>query len=249
MATPPAFESQTAIVAGGSRGLGRGIAEALAARKMRVVILARDAAQLQTAAKELRAEPVAADVADAIASGRLLQELKPDLLVLCAGASPLLRPFHLHTWQTFSQNWETDTKATFAWLRDALLLPMKSGSHVIVISSAATIHGSPLSGGYAGAKRMQWFLAEYADQEAARLKLNIRFHCLLPVLNPNTDLGRAAIAAYARRADVSTEEFTKRFSPALTPAIIGRAIVELHENSSQWEKLAYQVGGNGLVSI
>ena len=249
MATPPAFESQTAIVTGGSRGLGRGIAEALTARKMRVVILARDAAQLQTAAKELCAEPVAADVADAIASGRLLQELKPDVLVLCAGASPLLRPLHLHTWQTFSQNWETDTKATFAWLRDALLLPMKSGSHVIVISSAAAIHGSPLSGGYAGAKRMQWFLAEYADQEAARLKLNIRFHCLLPVLNPNTDLGRAAIAAYARRADVSTEEFTKRLSPALTPAIIGRAIVELHENSSQWEKLAYQVGGNGLVPI
>ena len=96
---------------------------------------------------------------------------------------------------------------------------------------------------------MQWFLAEYADQEAARLKLNIRFHCLLPVLNPNTDLGRAAMAAYALRAGVSTEEFAKRFSPALTPAIIGRAIVELHENSSQWEKLAYQVGGNSLVPI
>jgi NAD(P)-dependent dehydrogenase (short-subunit alcohol dehydrogenase family) len=249
MADSTTSKSQTAIVTGGSRGLGRGIAEALLARKMRVVILARDAARLERVAKELRAEPVAADVADAMVSGRLLQELQPDLLVLCAGASPLLRPFHLHTWETFSENWETDSKATFAWLQDALLLPMKSGSHVIVVSSAAAIQGSPLSGSYAGAKRMQWFLAEYAAQEAARLRLNIRFHCLLPVLNPNTDLGRATMAAYAQRAGVSMEEFGKRFTPALTPAIIGQAVVELHEDPPRWDKVAYQVGGNGLVSI
>lgn len=240
---------QTAIVTGGSRGLGRGIAEALVSRKMRVVILARDAERLQTASKELGAESVAADVADSMVSGRLLQELQPDLVVLCAGATPLLRPFHLHTWETFAQNWETDTKAAFNWLRDALLLPMKSGSHVVVISSMAASHSSPLSGGYAGAKRMQWFLAEYAAEEAARLKLNIRFHCLLPVLNPSTHLGRATMAAYAQRAGISTDEFAKRFNPPLTPAIVGRALVELHENPSRWDKLAYQLGGNGLVAV
>lgn len=240
---------ETAIVTGGSRGLGRGIAAALVAGKMRVVILARDANRLQTVSSELGADPIAADVADSMASGRLLQELQPDLLVLCAGASPLLRPFHLHTWETFAQNWETDTKATFAWLRDALLLPMKSGSHVIVISSMAATHGSPLSGGYAGAKRMQWFIAEYAAQEAARLKLNIRFHCLLPTLNPNTDLGRATVAAYAQRAGVSAQEFANRFTPPLTPDIMGQAVVDLHENRSRWDKLAYQVSGAGLMPV
>lgn len=242
-------KAETAIVTGGSRGLGRGIAEALVARKMRVVILARDAKRLQMAARELGAEPVVADVADSVVSGRLLQEVQPDLLVLSAGASPLLRPFHLHTWETFSENWESDAKATFAWLRDALLLPMKSGSHVIVISSAAAMQGSPLSGAYAGAKRMQWFIAEYAAQEAVRLKLDIRFHCLLPVLNPNTDLGRATIAAYAVRAGVSAEEFAKRFSPALTPEIIGQAVVDLHENPRRWDKVAYRIGGDGLAPL
>ena len=241
--------SETAIVTGGSRGLGRGIADALVARKMRVVILARDATRLQTVSSELGAEPIAADVADSMVSGRLLQELQPDLLVICAGASPLLRPFHLHTWETFAQNWETDTKATFAWLRDTLLLPMKSGAHVIVISSMAATHGSPLSGGYAGAKRMQWLIAEYAAEEAARLHLDIRFHCLLPTLNPNTNLGRATMAAYAQRAGVSMEDFAKRFSPSLTPTIIGQAVVDLHENQSRWNKLAYQVGGAGLVPV
>jgi hypothetical protein len=113
----------------------------------------------------------------------------------------------------------------------------------------AATHGSPLSGGYAGAKRMQWFIAEYAAQEAARLKLNIRFHCLLPTLNPNTDLGRATVAAYAQRAGVSAQEFANRFTPPLTPDIMGQAVVDLHENRSRWDKLAYQVSGAGLMPV
>ena len=240
---------ETAIVTGASRGLGRGIAEALAARKMRVVALAHDAEHLAPVAREIGAEPVVADVADSVASGRLLQDLNPDLLVLCAGALPLLRPLHFHSWETFSRNWEIDARATFNWVRDALLLPMKSGSHIIVISSMASILGSPLSGSYAGAKRMQWLIAEYAFEESARLKLNIRFHCLLPTLNPNTDLGRATMAAYALRAGVRTEDFVKRFDPPLTPAIIGQAVVDLHENPARWDKLAYRVSGDGLVPL
>lgn len=246
---PVPLNTQTAIVTGGSRGLGRGIVEALIAKKMRVVALARDGARLEAAARETHSEYVVADVADALTAGRLLQEFRPDLLVLCAGALPLLRPFHLHTWETFSGTWEVDAKATFVWLRDALLLPMKPGSHVVVVSSIAATHGSPLSGSYAGAKRMQWMLAEYAFEEANRLGLNIRVHCLLPMLNPSTGLGRATIAAYAERAGVSAEEFAGRFAPVLTPAIMGRAVAELHENPDKWEQLAYRIGGDGLRPV
>jgi NAD(P)-dependent dehydrogenase (short-subunit alcohol dehydrogenase family) len=170
---------------------------------MRVVAVARRPANPEAAAKVMRVEHVPADVAHEVTACRLLQDFRPDLLVLCAGASPLQRPLHLHSWETFSQNWEMDAKATFVWLRTALLLPMKPGSHVVIVSSMAAVNGSPLSGSYAGAKRMQWFLANYASQEASRMKLDFRFHCLLPVLNPSTDLGRAAIAAYADRAGAS----------------------------------------------
>ncbi len=65
-------------------------------------------------------------------------------------------------------------------------------------------------------------MADYAMQEVTRLKLGVRIHCLLPTLNPNTDLGRAAVAAYAERSGVSAEQFAKRLMPALTPAIMGR---------------------------
>src|SRR5215467_3919266 len=102
---------------------------------------------------------------------------------------------------------------------------MEAGSHVVIVSSMAAINGSPLSGGYAGAKRTLWFMAEYASQEISRLKLGIHIHCLLPTLNPNTELGREAVAAYADRAGVSFEEFAGRLEPQLTPAIMGDADV------------------------
>jgi NAD(P)-dependent dehydrogenase (short-subunit alcohol dehydrogenase family) len=242
--------SKTAVVTGGSRGLGRGVVQALVAHGVRVVAVARDGPGLEALARELAdVEPIVADAADEFVAGRLLQERQPDLVVLVAGASPLLRPLQHHSWETFSQNWEVDAKSTFVWLRNALLLPMKPGSHIVIVSSTAAINGSPLSGSYAGAKRTQWFMADYASQEVKRLKLGLHIHCLLPMLNPNTDLGRAAIAAYAKRGGVSVDEFAKRLAPHLTPAIMGEAVVELHSDPVRWDKLAYQIGGQGLKEL
>jgi NAD(P)-dependent dehydrogenase (short-subunit alcohol dehydrogenase family) len=243
-------KTPTAIVTGGSRGLGRGVVQALGARGVHVVALAHEDEGLKALAREIvGVDTVCADAADEAVVGRLMQDRKPDLVVLCAGASALLRPLHLHSWETFSQNWEVDARSTFTWLRNALRVPMKPGSHVVVISSMAAINGSPLSGSYAGAKRMLWFMAEYAAQEIGRLKLGIRIHCLLPTLNPNTDLGRAGIAAYAERAGVSFDEFAKRLAPHLTPAVMGDAIVDLYSNPAKWDKLAYQIGGAGLKPV
>ena len=250
MTAPSASPSQTAIVTGGSRGLGRGVVEALTARGMHVVALARHAEGLTLLAREFaNIDTVVADAADELIAGRLLQERQPDLVVLAAGASALLRPLHHHSWETFSQNWEVDAKAAFVWLRNALLLPMKPGSHIVIVSSMAAINGSPLSGSYAGAKRMLWLMADYAAQEVSRLKLGIHIHCLLPTLNPNTDLGRAAMAAYAERAGMSQDDFAKRLAPHLTPAIMGDAVIELYSNPSRWDKVAYQIGGGGLEPL
>ncbi len=250
MAQTLSSQQPTAIVTGGSRGLGRGIAQALVARGVHVIALARDAAGLEALTRELaKVEPVVADAAEEIVAARLLQERQPNLVVLCAGASALLRPLHLHSWETFSLNWEVDAKSVFVWLRNALLLPMKPGGHIVIVSSMAAINGSPLSGSYAGAKRMLWFMTDYAQQEINRLKLGIHIHCLLPTLNPHTDLGRAGVAAYAERAQISFEEFAKRLMPHLTPAVMGDAVVELYLNPGRWDKVAYQIGGAGLKPL
>ena len=243
-------ENVTAVVVGGSRGLGRGIVEALRSRRMRVIVVAREASQLASLAAELPGiETIAADASEEIAAARVRMTVQPDVLVLCAGASPILRPLHLHTWETFSINWEVDAKMAFVWLRDQLLLPARPGAHVVVVSSGAAERGSPLSGGYAGAKRTQWFLAEYAAAEAKRLGVDLRMHCLLPQLNPSTELGKAAIAAYAERAGIQPGDFEQRFGPPLTPSILGQAVLSLVTEPEKWPDLAYRVSGSGLAAL
>jgi len=146
MAETVASQQPTAIVTGGSRGLGRGIAQALVARGVYVIALARDAASLEALARAVaNVEPVVADAADEIVAARLLQERQLNLVVLCAGASALLGPLHLHSWETFSLNWEV-AKSVFVWLRNALLLPMKPGGHIVIVSSmAATDQGEEMN--------------------------------------------------------------------------------------------------------
>lgn len=210
--------SRVALVTGGSRGLGRGVVEALAAANLRVIALARDPSTLATLAAEVPGvQTVAGDATDEALAAKLLRDERPDVVVLCAGAMPVCRPLHEQTWETFSTCWEVDAKSAFVWLREALLLPMKLGAHIVVVSSGAAIQGSPVSGDYAAAKRAQWFMADYAAIESKRLGRDLRIHCLLPQLNPSTELGRAGIAAYAARSGVTPEEFAKRFGPPLTP--------------------------------
>ena len=240
----------TALVTGASRGLGRGIAIALSQAGANVVGVARDRARLE----ELRAQlgdtfiPVVADAADPVTAGQLIDEHRPRTLVLNAGAAPLARPLHQQTWQTFSRNWEVDVQHVFGWTREALLRPLQPGSVVIALSSGAALRGSPLSGGYAGAKATIRFIASYAAAESERASLGIRFISVLPQLTPATDLGAAGAAAYAARQGVDIATFLKGFAPALTPEQAGKAILDLATGLSR-DKDAYLLTAAGLRPV
>jgi NAD(P)-dependent dehydrogenase (short-subunit alcohol dehydrogenase family) len=237
----------TAIVTGASRGFGRGIAAVLAEAGAQVVGVARDTAALAEAREQLGPAfiPVAADAADPVLAGQLIDAYQPATLVLNAGASPLPRPIHRHTWQTFSRNWEVDVQHAFHWVREALLHPLAPGSTVIAVSSGAALRGSPLSGGYAGAKATIRFLASYAADESRREGLGIRFTAVLPDLTPETGLGQAAVAAYAARAGVDVAAFMAGRGPALTPAMAGQEIAALLADPGQ-DKDAYLLSAAGL---
>ena len=237
----------TAIVTGASRGFGRGVAVALHAAGAHVVGIARDRAPLD----ELRAElggaftPVAADAADPVAAGSLIDTYQPRVLVLNAGVSPLSRPLHEHTWETFSRPWDVDVRHAFHWTREALLRPLPPGSAVVAMSSGAALQGSPLSGGYAGAKAAIRFLTAYAADESQRAGLGIRFTAVLPQLTPATGLGAAAVAAYAARAGMDVEAFLKDRGPALTPEQAGAAITALIGDPGH-DQRAYLLTAAGL---
>jgi NAD(P)-dependent dehydrogenase (short-subunit alcohol dehydrogenase family) len=223
----------TALVTGASRGFGRAIAIALAARGAHVVGVARDRTRLEEVHAQLGDTfiPVAADATDPVVAGQLLDQYRPRTLVLNAGAAPLLRPVHRHTWQTFSRNWDVDVQHVFHWTREALLLPLAPGSAVIAISSGAAVNGSPLSGGYAGANATIKFIAAYAATESGLDGLGIRFTAVLPQLTGATDLGAAAVAAYAARQGVDVPAFLEGRGPVLTPEQVGVAISDIATGS------------------
>ena len=240
----------TALVTGASRGFGRGIAIALSQAGANVVGVARDRARLEELREQLGGSftPVVADAADPVAAGHLLDEHRPRTLVLNAGATPLPRPLHQQTWQTFSRNWEVDVQHVFGWTREALLRPLEPGSVVIALSSGAALRGSPLSGGYAGAKATIRFLTAYAAGESERGGLGIRLVSVLPGLTPATDLGAAGVAAYAARQGVDVATFLERRGPAITAEGVGRAVVDLATGDGH-DRDAYLITPDGLAPV
>jgi NAD(P)-dependent dehydrogenase (short-subunit alcohol dehydrogenase family) len=247
--SPADLAGSTAIVTGASRGFGRGIATALAAAGARIIGVARSSAQLGTLRDELPDFiAVTADAADPATAGRLVDEYQPRTVVLCAGAAPQMSPLQEQTWESFSQNWNVDVAQAFHWIRHALRRPLAPGSTVIVVSSGAAINGSPLSGGYAGAKATVRFITGYAAIESERAGLGIDFVSVLPMLTPATELGAKAVAAYAERQGVDVDTFVQSLRPALTPEQVGKSLLDI-AIGERGDQRAYTLTASGLSPL
>ncbi|MEV6481446.1 SDR family oxidoreductase [Streptomyces sp. NPDC051576] len=236
---------QTAVVTGAGRGFGRAVAAALVAAGTSVVGIARDERELRAVGDELGARftSVAADATDEALAQDVIRTHRPGLLVLNAGVVPHMAPVHEQTWETFSRNWEVDTRHVFTWLRAALREPLAPGSVVLAMSSGAVLGGSPLSGGYASAKAAIRYLRGYAADESERAGLGIRFHALLPTLTPFGGVGSVGVAGYAARQGVDRDTFVKGLEPVLTPDQVAKAVMEIAQDPGASPE--YQVDGAG----
>jgi NAD(P)-dependent dehydrogenase (short-subunit alcohol dehydrogenase family) len=240
---------QTAVVTGASRGFGRAIAATLVAAGTGVVGIARGERALLAVRAELGKAftPVAADATDDALARHVIAEHRPGLLVLNAGAVPVMAPVHEQTWDTFSRNWHVDARHAFTWIRAALRAPLAPGSVVVAMSSGAVLGGSPLSGGYASAKAAVRYLSGYAAGESTRAGLGIRFVALFPQLTPATDLGSVGVAGYAARQGVDQDTFVEGLQPVLTPEQVGKAVLQVATDQASAPE--YRIGGAGLRPI
>lgn len=235
------------VVIGGSRGVGRQIVEAASRHGARVLAVARQASLLQQLAQAVPGTAVLAlDATDEGAPSRVFATFQPDLLVLCAGAFPPAAPIHEQTWAEFAVNWETDVKIAFHFIKEALARPLPPGTSVVLISSGAALAGSPISGGYAGAKRTQLFMANYAQKESDRLGLGIRFTSLAPRMMPDSDLGKHAVAGYARYLRISAADFIRSMDAPPTAADVAAGVIEVVTNPDSYKGKAFIVSGKGL---
>jgi NAD(P)-dependent dehydrogenase (short-subunit alcohol dehydrogenase family) len=241
---------RTTLVVGASRGLGRGIARAFAEAGAPVVAVARTGpalAELATTSPAIRTE--VADAGDPTVAWRLLDQYRPGVLILVAGANPVMRPLQHQTWETFSVNWQTDVKIAFTWLREALLQPLPPGSRVVVISSGAAINGSPASGGYAGSKATQRFIAAYAQDESRRAGLGITVTAVMPGMSASGEVGRRGIRAYAARGGQTEEAFLKQLGDVWTPEMAGSALVALVRADPADTAPGYLLTATGLQKL
>ncbi|HEY6430250.1 MAG TPA: hypothetical protein VIX84_23715, partial [Acidimicrobiales bacterium] len=116
------------------------------------------------------------------------------------------------------------------------------------MSSGAALRGSPLSGGYAGAKATVRFISAYAGLEAARHALDIRFVSVLPQITPATDLGAKYVEAYAGYQGLDVETYLSQLGPTLSLAQAGECVVEL-ASGGDYTETAYLLNGSGLIPV
>ena len=244
------LNTQTALVTGGSRGLGLGLVEALAAHGAKVTVVARTARDLEDVERRLGVATIVADVTDQAEAGRILAAVKPPLLALNAGAAPAMAALEDQTWESFSNTWETDVKAGLYWIQAALGTPLAPGSRVLVSSSGAAVGGSPLSGGYAGAKRMLWTLAGYANGVSAEKGLGIRFQTVVPSqMIGGTGVGEAGASAYAAKMGISVEAFLARFGAPMPPRAYGEHVVALLTEAQYQDGFAFGLKGDSGITV
>jgi NAD(P)-dependent dehydrogenase (short-subunit alcohol dehydrogenase family) len=226
---------QRALVIGAGSGIGQATATALTAAGAHVLAAGRER-----------------DATDPAQVAALLAEADPDLVVVAAGARPRMASIEEQSWESFSTPWNVDVKIAFEVGRAALARPLRPNSTVVIVSSGAgvNVNGSPLSGGYAGAKRMQMFMASYLQRAADARELGIRFVALAPLqLLEGTAIGEAAAAAYSAGTGQSIETYMKRWPAPLDPAGVAGAILSIASGEEHRDATLLGVTGQGLEVI
>jgi NAD(P)-dependent dehydrogenase (short-subunit alcohol dehydrogenase family) len=238
------------VVTGGSRGLGLGLVEALVDHGAKVTVVARQSDALDAVRSRLGVSTMAADIRDEAATQRILSSVRPDILVLNAGAKPAMGRLDQISWADFTAPWEHDAKAGLHWLQVALNLPLKPGSRVLVVSSGAAVNGSPMSGGYGGAKRMLWLMARYANRVSSQRELGIRFQTIIPrQMILGTGIGDTAAGAYAKAMGIEPEAFVARFGAPMPPREFGENVVSVLNDPKHADGFAFGLAGDSGVTL
>ncbi|MDQ6915587.1 MAG: SDR family NAD(P)-dependent oxidoreductase [Actinomycetota bacterium] len=164
--------STRALVTGASRGIGRALAEALAARGATVGLAARSGDEIEALAAELPGEhvPLRCDVADRAAVERAVEAFVTeagglDLVVANAGIART-GPFREVGVEAVEEMTAVNWLGTVYTVGAALprLLDQAHG-HVVIVSSGAAHRAFPWTAGYAATKAAQRMFGEALRHE------------------------------------------------------------------------------------
>ena len=215
------LRNQIAIVTGGSRGFGAGIAEALVNAGARVWITGRAKATLDAAAQRIGASAFVADAADAAAWDRLTSEVmaqagRLDILVNNAGEGVEICPASEQTDAAIARSIASNLTGTLLGCSRAAAIMQKQGSGLIVnIGSACSTHAWPGWGVYSAAK-------------AGVLQFT---RCLLTELRPHGVRVTSVLPSWGQTDFTASANLPPRepevLEKCISPADLGNLIVEV----------------------
>jgi 3-oxoacyl-[acyl-carrier protein] reductase len=142
-----------ALVTGGGRGVGAGIARELAAAGWHVTVTGRTAEQIEAVAAEIGGDAVVGDVSRREDVGRMVAAAEPvDLVVANAGIA-----LWEGSWETDPEEWwhVLEVNVRGAYLTCRLALPgmiERGGGRIVITGSGASYLPGSTSGAYAASK-------------------------------------------------------------------------------------------------
>ncbi|HEX5759156.1 MAG TPA: SDR family oxidoreductase [Thermoanaerobaculia bacterium] len=219
------IKASVAVVTGGSSGIGRAVALALARRGARVALVARDAARLQQVAGEIEAAGGAAlvvpcDVASAAEVEEAFAEIErrlgpPDILVNAAG-SAVWKPFLEVAVEDHRRMMDTNYWGTFHTVRAVLpgMLRRRRGS-LVNISAGSGKFALAITNGFSASKFAVAGLSQSLRRELAGT--GVKVSCMFPG-SVRTPFWNDAAIATSRLPPIV------RFAPKLSPAAAARQV-------------------------
>jgi NAD(P)-dependent dehydrogenase (short-subunit alcohol dehydrogenase family) len=214
------LQGKVAAVTGGTRGIGRGIADAFLAEGASVAINGRSTEKGQRALAEMAAGPraifVAGDVTKKDDVERLIAETvraygRIDILVNNAGGAGGFAPVVEMSDESWQQAMDWNVNSTFWAIRAALkhMIPQQSG-RIINISSVEGKHGKPGIAQYVTAKHAVNGLTKAVAKEVGTLGITVNAICPgLIITDIVQESGAAAAAAMGKTFDEMVAQFTE----------------------------------------
>ncbi len=199
MTTPFHLTDKVAVITGSSRGIGRAIAEAMAALGAKVVISSRKAEASEAVARDIaekggQAAAIPCNISRkgevealiAAANGRFG---RVDILVCNAAINPVFGPLLQLTDEAFDKVIAANVKSSL-WLCNLVIPGMaaRGGGAVIIVSSIAGLRGTDVIGMYGISKAADFALVRNLAVEWG--PRNVRVNAIAPGLI-KTDFARA----------------------------------------------------------